>query len=85
MLDLDKDYHHEGQEAAYVLGRLRPQLNKLREKAIANLVLHHRNETLTEGLMRSGIAMLAVLDELPRELDRLIRLGQQDIEEARRG
>jgi hypothetical protein len=85
--------HHElmgdnrivlGQEAEHLLSRLRPHLQAQREAAIRTLIMHHRANDLTEGLMRSQIAKLDALDTLENDLKQRIGLGQKDLEESRR-
>src|SRR5262245_64072181 len=65
--------------AAEALQRaLRPRLQRIRERILAGLIEHHRDETLTDGVMRSGIAMLAALASLEQELAHEQRLGIRD-------
>lgn len=72
-----------GVEAQETLASLRPYLSRYREAAIARLIGHHREESLTDGLMRSGIATLSVLDHLEKDLAHAVRLADKDRQEMR--
>lgn len=74
-----------GQEAEALLAALRPYLQRQRDRALTTLIQHHREETLTEGIMRTGIATLAVLLTLEQDLSQAQRLGRKDAEELVRG
>jgi hypothetical protein len=82
--DTGADRIGAGQEAELLLARLRPYLRRQREQAVAQLISHHRGGSLTDDLMRSGIATLAALDTLEKDLGQLIRLGQKDQQETQR-
>ena len=83
-MDYPENYIEDGYESEYLLSRVKPYLDTMQRRTIARLVSHHNTETLSDENMRSGIAMLAILDELPKELGRLIRLGKQDLDASRR-
>ena len=78
MLEIQTDYSQAGQEAAWMLGRLRPHLTKQREATIEALVVGFRHDALTSQSMLAGIAMLSAIKMLQQELERLIRLGEPD-------
>lgn len=70
-----------GHEAMTLLSRVRPHLLRQRQAAIDTLINHHRAETLTDGNMRSGIATLAVLDTLEKDLTQRVKVARKDMEE----
>lgn len=67
-----------GLAAEALLGVLRPRMARIERRTIQHLIEHHRDETLTDGIMRSGIAMLAALASLEQELAHEQRLGVRD-------
>lgn len=85
MIDTTTDRISAGAEAESMRARLKPYFEDKREAVITKLIRHHHAESLTDSLMRSGIAHLAALDEMERDLSHKVRLGQKDLEESRRG
>jgi hypothetical protein len=81
---IDADRVGAGVDAENLLNRLRPYLSRKRDAMITKLIAHHNTESLTEPIMRSGIAHLAAIDELERELGHRIKLGQKDLAESMR-
>lgn len=67
-----------GADAQTLLARLKPYLEGRRAAVIQGLIQHHRAETLTEGLMRSGIAALSELAAIESELSRTVRRGEKE-------
>lgn len=84
MRDTDTDRISAGVEAESILARLRPHFDRKRDYTINTLISHHKAETLTDGIMRSGIAMLAAIGDLESDLSHRVRLGHKDLEESQR-
>lgn len=63
-------------QAGSLAAAIRPILAKREERAVSQLVQHHRDGTLTEATMRSGIAEIAALRGLAGDLDAGVRQGQ---------
>lgn len=85
MIDLNADRVGPGLAAEALLAQIRPHLIELRDKTIYALIEHHWAETLTEGNMRSGIAMLAAIQRLTQTLSHQASLAYKDLEASRRG
>jgi hypothetical protein len=64
-----------GQAAGTLRQALAPRVLEREQTIIRQLVQHHYDGTLTEPVMRAGIAGLAELRKLMGDLDRDIRRG----------
>jgi hypothetical protein len=64
-----------GLQAGSLAAAMRPFIAKRESTALARLVQEHRDGTLTEASMRSGIAEIAALRGLTGDLDALSRHG----------
>jgi len=58
----------KGEQAGRLLSVLRPRLRDRQDRILKNLIQHHIDGMLTETIMRSGIAAIAELRALERDL-----------------
>src|SRR4030095_734929 len=65
-----------GAVAGSLLAALRPYLQARQNTALAQLVQGHYDGTLTEPIMRSGIAAIAELRSLERDLEAQVAKGR---------
>jgi len=65
-----------GAVAGSLLAALRPYLQARQNTALAKLVQGHYDGTLTEPIMRSGIAAIAELRSLERDLEAQVAKGR---------
>lgn len=63
-------------QAGSLAAAMAPRFARREAKEIAALIQHHRDGTLTESIMRSGIATIAALRSIAGDLDADVRLGQ---------